>query len=151
MIICLFSIRVYAFYHTFINSKYDRLAEVAQWQLFFTLFGARAIKVRLDEENLQDRGLFGSALAYMQFSIILLIAFQRLQRKRLKEDGSHEEEVPVLETLKTIPVFGIIVGKLEECVSCVQSTLTCSNVTPVDAIKEAISGDLEETMSARVF
>ena len=142
MLICLFSMRVYAFYHPFINSKHDRLAEAAQWQLFFTLFGALAIKVQLDGENLQDRGLFGSVLAYMQFLIVMLIIFQKLQRKRLKEDGSEEEEVPVRETLKTIPCLGIIITKLEECISCVQSTLTCSKVTPL--IKQAISDEFED-------
>ena len=36
MIVCLFSMKVYAVYMPFVNSKSDRLAEIVQWQLFFT-------------------------------------------------------------------------------------------------------------------
>ena len=57
MLICLFSMRVYAKYEPFINYKHDRLAEVAQWQLFFTLLGALCVKVNLDDENYQDKSM----------------------------------------------------------------------------------------------
>ena len=100
MLICLFSMRIYAQYHPFIDSKHDKLAEAAQWQLFFTLFGALAIRVKLDGENLQDRGLFGALLAYMQFIIIFLIVFQSMQKKN--EDG---EEEPIIETISRFQLW----------------------------------------------
>ena len=49
--ICLFSMRVYAGYKPFIKETHDRLAETAQWQLFFTLFGGLLIKVDVTTED----------------------------------------------------------------------------------------------------
>ena len=45
MMICLFSMRVYAEYTPFVDPAHDPLAETAQWQLFLTLLGALCLKV----------------------------------------------------------------------------------------------------------
>ena len=47
LIICLLSVRVYSGYDPFIDEKHDRLVEVAQWQLFFTLLGSLCIRVKI--------------------------------------------------------------------------------------------------------
>jgi hypothetical protein len=59
--------RVYAGVKPFISPKHDVLAEAAQWQLFFTMFAALAIKVQLDGETLQDRLYFDVAIIVLQF------------------------------------------------------------------------------------
>ena len=45
MLMCMFSMRVYAGYKPFIKVSNDRFSEVAQWQLYFTMLGALAMKV----------------------------------------------------------------------------------------------------------
>ena len=44
ILICLLSMRVYSGYKPFIYETDDKLAETAQWQLFFTLFGALMLR-----------------------------------------------------------------------------------------------------------
>ncbi|GMI51691.1 hypothetical protein TeGR_g9851 [Tetraparma gracilis] len=67
MVICLGAMRVYAGVRPFIDHNDDVLAEAAQWQLFFTMFAALAIKVQLDGETLQDRLYFDVAIIVLQF------------------------------------------------------------------------------------
>ena len=67
MILCLGSMRIYAGYKPFIEDKVDTFAEVAQWQLFFTMFAALAIRVNVDGESLQDRNAFDVMLVILQF------------------------------------------------------------------------------------
>ena len=55
MCTCVFSMRVYSGYKPFVDDLYDVIAEIAQWQLFFTLFAALAIRVNIDGESLDDR------------------------------------------------------------------------------------------------
>ena len=59
--------RVYAGYKPFNDDKVDTFAEVAQWQLFFTMFAALAIRVEVDGESLQDRVYFDVTLVVLQF------------------------------------------------------------------------------------
>jgi len=67
MILCLGSMRVYSGYKPFNDDKVDTFAEVAQWQLFFTMFAALAIRVEVDGESLQDRVYFDLTLVVLQF------------------------------------------------------------------------------------
>ena len=67
MILCLGSMRIYAGYKPFIEDKVDTFAEVAQWQLFFTMFAALAIRVNVDDESFQDRNSFDVMLVILQF------------------------------------------------------------------------------------
>jgi len=73
MILCLGSMRVYAGYKPFIEDKVDTFAEVAQWQLFFTMFAALSIKVNVDDESLQDRSSFNVMLVILQFITPLIV------------------------------------------------------------------------------
>jgi len=66
MCICLGSMRVYAQYTPFINVKHDRLAEIAQWQTFFTMFAALCIKVDITSEDGYNQLLFDYALVGLQ-------------------------------------------------------------------------------------
>jgi hypothetical protein len=43
------------------------IAETAQWQLFFTMFAALAMRANLDGESLQEVAMFDAALAALQF------------------------------------------------------------------------------------
>jgi hypothetical protein len=67
--ICLFSMRVYAGYQPFIMETHDLLAEVAQWQLFLTLFGSLLIKVDVITEDGYSQQIFGDVMAAVQFVI----------------------------------------------------------------------------------
>ena len=67
MVMCLGAMRIYAGYKPFIEDSNDLLAETAQWQLFFTMFAALAIRVNADQEGLQDRAFFDAMLCVVQF------------------------------------------------------------------------------------
>ena len=73
MVLCLGSMRIYAGYKPFIEDKIDMFAEVAQWQLFFTMFAALAIRVNVDGESLQDRNSFDVMLVILQFIAPLIV------------------------------------------------------------------------------
>ena len=68
MIVCLFSMKVYAVYKPFVNSKSDRLAEVVQWQLFFTMLAALCIKVEITGDDDYDKATFNLVLGLIQFA-----------------------------------------------------------------------------------
>ncbi|GMH78450.1 hypothetical protein TrLO_g12525 [Triparma laevis f. longispina] len=76
--------RVYSGGKPFISDFYDSFSEVAQIQLFYTRFAALALKVNIDEENLQDRRYFDILLTSLQFVPASAIAFS-YRRKHLKE------------------------------------------------------------------
>ncbi|GMI36382.1 hypothetical protein TrRE_jg11935 [Triparma retinervis] len=65
--------RIYAGCKPFVDENIDRFSEVAQWQLFFTLFAALAMKVNMDDENLQNRGYFDMILTCIQFVPVLIV------------------------------------------------------------------------------
>jgi hypothetical protein len=63
----------------------------------------------------------------MQLIIVALVLFQTLQRKKLKEDGSDEEDISIMGTLKeNIPGVQAIMDKLENATSCLQ----CYKISP---------------------
>ena len=65
MLMCLAAMRVYAAKKPFIEADIDTLSEAAQWQLFFVMFSALAMRVNLDGESLQDQ----KAMDYMMLAI----------------------------------------------------------------------------------
>ncbi|GMH50067.1 hypothetical protein TrRE_jg13386, partial [Triparma retinervis] len=73
LIINLASMRVYSGKKPFIEDFYDGFSEVAQWQLFFTLLGALAMKVNLDDASLSTRAYFDYILTGMQFVPLFLV------------------------------------------------------------------------------
>lgn len=78
MLMCLGSIRTYAFYSPFIDSKTDIIAEIAQWSLFFVMFGALLIRLNMDGESLQDRSYFDVILVGVNLTPLLLPLIQQL-------------------------------------------------------------------------
>ncbi|GMH83903.1 hypothetical protein TL16_g09752 [Triparma laevis f. inornata] len=90
IMICLLSMRVYSGVGPFINENDDKLAETAQWQLFFTLFGALMLRVDVTAEYGDDKDAFGDVLVAVQFVIPILIIYQ-LVLKKGKKGGEDEE------------------------------------------------------------
>ena len=76
MIICIFSMKVYAAYKPFVNAKADKLAEVAQFQLFFMMLAALCIKVDISVDDNYNKKMFDLTLAGMQFVGPLLLVCQ---------------------------------------------------------------------------
>ena len=79
-IICgLGSMRIYSGYKPFIDPKLDRLAEVMQWQIIFTMLAALALKVNIDGETLEDKFWFDAMLILLQFAgpIALIIKHRK--------------------------------------------------------------------------
>ena len=76
MLICLFSMRVYAQYQPYIEDKNDRLAEIAQWQLFFTMFAALCIKVDITHEDGYNQGMFAAGLGIIQLIAPAFLVYQ---------------------------------------------------------------------------
>ncbi|GMI31435.1 hypothetical protein TeGR_g2949 [Tetraparma gracilis] len=75
LIICIFSMKMYATYSPFVNAKADKLAEIAQYQLFFTMLAALCIKVDISKEDNYNKRMFDGALAGLQFmGPVLLVA-----------------------------------------------------------------------------
>ena len=66
MILCLISMRVYAMYSPFISARDDVLAEIMQWQIFFTMFAALLMKTAGDSLGAQGATEHG-------FGILLLV------------------------------------------------------------------------------
>jgi hypothetical protein len=116
MLICLFSMRVYAEYQPFIEESVDILAETAQWQLFFTMFGALAIRTNIRSEDPDAMKAFDGVLALIQFMSFFVVIVQHgrvapmmykkykgqldeeLKKRNLfgyKADPNPEAEVPV--------------------------------------------------------
>ena len=91
ILICLVSMRVYSGFKPFINDKDDKLAETAQWQLFFTLFGALMLRVDVTNEYGNDRDAFGDILVAFQCIMPVLIIYQSFLRKGKKGDEGDEE------------------------------------------------------------
>jgi len=76
IVICIISMTVYGKFKPFIKSRHDTLAEIAQFQLFFTMLGALCIKVNMAEEDGYDERTFDGMLAAIQFAGPVLLAYQ---------------------------------------------------------------------------
>ena len=77
LLICLASMRIYSGYQPFIVYKFDVLAESVQWQLFFVLLTALAIRINLEEESNVEKAMFDWALSLLQLMgpIVLIHQF----------------------------------------------------------------------------
>ncbi|GMI32420.1 hypothetical protein TrCOL_g8025 [Triparma columacea] len=82
ILVCLLSMRVYSGWKPFVSEEHDKLAEVAQWQLFFVMFAALLIRVNMDGESLQDKVYFDIMLVIIQFGAPALLVAQRLIPKK---------------------------------------------------------------------
>ncbi|GMH74247.1 hypothetical protein TrRE_jg670 [Triparma retinervis] len=70
------------------------LPEVAQWQLFFTLLGSLAIKVNMDDENLQDKYYFDAILTAVQFvPLVICIVVTANLKKNNPTNGNLESAI----------------------------------------------------------
>jgi hypothetical protein len=76
LIICVLSMRIYAAHKPFVSEKADKLAEVVQFQLFFTMLAALCIKVNLDDLDDYNVDLFDSAITCLQFMGPVLLFYQ---------------------------------------------------------------------------
>ena len=70
--------RVYAAEKPFIDHEIDRLSEAVQWQLFFVMFSALALRVNLDGESLQDRKFFDLMMLIIQFLAPAVMVINKL-------------------------------------------------------------------------
>ena len=95
MIMCIGAMRVYSGSKPFIDESIDRFSEVAQWQLFFTLLGALAMKVNLDNENLQDRGYFDIVLTCIQFIPVAIVTGFNVVMTRRAAKADDDEISPL--------------------------------------------------------
>ena len=78
LIMSMSAMRVYSGCKPFLDDFTDRFSEVSQWQLFFTLLGALAIKVKLDGEDLQSRGYFDAILTLVQILPVFFLTVANL-------------------------------------------------------------------------
>ncbi|GMI40527.1 hypothetical protein TeGR_g4099, partial [Tetraparma gracilis] len=76
LIICIFSMKMYAKYNPFVNAKADKLAEIAQYQLFFTMLAALCIKVDISEEDNYNQKMFDLCLSGLQLTGPVLLVYQ---------------------------------------------------------------------------
>ena len=84
MVLCIGAMRVYANYKPFVKDIHDITAEVTQWQIYFTMFAALAIRVNLDGATLEDKMYFDGCLVVLQLvaPTVVMIYFIK-ERKRL--------------------------------------------------------------------
>ncbi|GMI40505.1 hypothetical protein TrCOL_g10999 [Triparma columacea] len=84
LIMCFFALVAYRDRRPFVSEFTDKFNNAAQLQLFFTLLGALAMKVNLDNENLQNKGYFDMILTGVQFVPTLIATIVNLVKaKRL--------------------------------------------------------------------
>ncbi|GMI38984.1 hypothetical protein TrCOL_g11663 [Triparma columacea] len=79
---CFFAMRVYSDRRPFVSEFTDKFNNAAQLQLYFTLLGALAMKVNLDNENLQNKGYFDMILTGVQFVPTLITTIVNLVKAK---------------------------------------------------------------------
>ncbi|GMH47867.1 hypothetical protein TrLO_g3979 [Triparma laevis f. longispina] len=98
--VCLGSIRTYAFYNPFVDPKTYILAEIAQWSLFFVMFGALLFQLDMDGESLQDQGYFDVILVGVNLTPLLLPVIRQLA---------------IMKTLKRVEVLSTVISQVGAC------------------------------------
>ena len=78
MLISIVSIVVYSHLLPFINDDDDQLAVVSNWAVFFTLFGALIVRLRVNETEGYDNNVFGLLLIAINSAGLTLVVFQTL-------------------------------------------------------------------------
>jgi len=81
MAVCLAATRVYSGYKPFALSANDTIAETAQWQLFFAVFAALAIRANFEGESLQDRAYFDALVVMLLFVGVIMGLFKYIYWK----------------------------------------------------------------------
>ena len=76
LIICMFSMNTYKTYMPFNSTKANKLAEITQWQLFFTMLAALCIKVDISEEDNYNKRMFDLCLSGLQLTGPVLLVYQ---------------------------------------------------------------------------
>ncbi|GMI14835.1 hypothetical protein TrVE_jg9019 [Triparma verrucosa] len=112
MLMCLGSIRTYAYYNPFVDPKTDIIAEVAQWSLFFIMFGALLIRVNMDSESLQDQGYFDAILVGVNLTPLLLPMIQQLA---------------IMKTLKNVAVLSTVMSTVGSFFGCGGEVIAAQN------------------------
>ena len=92
MLMCLAAMRVYAAKKPFVEHDIDTLSEAAQWQLFFVMFSALAIRVNLDDESLQDQKMFDWMMLIMQFLAPAVMVVAKIYNASRRGVGGMLEE-----------------------------------------------------------
>ena len=92
MLMCLAAMRVYAAKKPFVEHDIDTLSEAAQWQLFFVMFSALAIRVNLDDESLQDQEMFDWMMLIMQFLAPAIMVVAKIYNASRRGVGGMLEE-----------------------------------------------------------
>jgi hypothetical protein len=87
MILCLGAMRIYAGYKPFVKESLDLLAETTQWQLYFTMFAALALKVDTSNESTQDNKLFDVVICLLQFAGPILVPLYRWYNREVEGRG----------------------------------------------------------------
>jgi hypothetical protein len=82
MILCLGAMRVYAGYKPFALESLDVFAETTQWQLYFTMFAALALKVDETNVHTRDNVLFDIMICLLQFIGPVFVPLYRYWRSR---------------------------------------------------------------------
>jgi hypothetical protein len=95
MILCLGAMRVYAGYKPFVKDSNDLLAETTQWQLFFTMFAALAIKVDTTNESTQDNKLFDIVICVLQFAGPVFVPLYRWCSSSKKGEDDEDDVAAV--------------------------------------------------------
>ena len=80
LILSVFSIIVYMHYRPFVKDDDDDLANVCQLSIFFTIFSALLIHVRVDERDGYDSSLFGLLLVCVNILALAMVVIDFLSR-----------------------------------------------------------------------
>lgn len=82
--------------------------EAAQWQLFFVMFSALAMRVNLDNESLQDRKAFDLLMLSIQgFAPVIAIVAKAFSLMFQRKDKEFEDELEGLEGGRGGGVIGV--------------------------------------------
>ena len=116
MVICLVSMRVYALYSPYINPRDDILAEIMQWQIFFTMFGAMLMKANKGDASIVDEAtrlhndtLLGFLLVAINAvgpAMIIIHSFVSGEAKRQMIDKYNQQKEKLLRILGYVPCVG---------------------------------------------
>jgi hypothetical protein len=109
MIMCLGAMRIYAGYKPFVDKNNDLLAETAQWQLFFTMFAALAIRVNVDNESVEDKQMFDIMLCAIQFAGVG-VGLIKFALCKSDADALREEAVDLHGSVKSLARPSVVGG-----------------------------------------
>jgi len=158
IILCLASMRIYSGSSPFVSERIDKLAEIAQWQLFFTMLGALCLRTNLDGEDELGKYTFQMALFLIQMIIPVLMLMQRYlggKDKALEDDGDlgdREREGMLTSLKKTMSdKFKDVNEKLGDVKSLVPDSVNEKIVSTREFINSKIADGREVIESSSQF